>query len=81
MCKQLGIARAAYYRWKHRIVPQQEQVNQEIAERIKEYDERYSQILGQCKKVCVFGKKYLFFGKNQDMKILIEKEYFLCQQQ
>jgi predicted nucleic acid-binding protein len=33
-------------------------------------------LLGECKIVCVFGKKYLFFGKNQDMTILIEKEYF-----
>lgn len=26
MCKQLGIARAAFYKWKHRIIPPQEQV-------------------------------------------------------
>ncbi len=30
----------------------------------------------QCKIVCVFGKKWLLFGKNIDMTILIEKEYF-----
>ena len=30
----------------------------------------------QCKIVCVFGKKHLFFGKNQDITILIEKEVF-----
>ena len=35
----------------------------------------------KCKIVCVFGKKYLFFGKNQDMTILIKKEAFLCRQQ
>ena len=29
-----------------------------------------------CKKVCVSGKKWLLFGKNSDMTILIEKEYF-----
>ncbi len=46
MCKQLGIARAAFYKWKHRIIPQQEQENQEIAELIKEYDGRFSHILG-----------------------------------
>ena len=34
------------------------------------------QPFGECKKVCVYGKKYLFFGKNQDMTILIEKEDF-----
>ena len=46
MCNQLGIARAAFYKWKHRIIPQQERENQEIAELIKEYDERFSHILG-----------------------------------
>lgn len=46
MCKQLGIARAAFYKWKHIIIPQQEQENQEIAELIKEYDEHFSYILG-----------------------------------
>ena len=46
MCKQLGIARAAFYKWKHRIIPQQERENQEIAELIKGYDERFSHILG-----------------------------------
>lgn len=46
MCRHLGIARAAFYKWKHRIIPQQERENQEIAELIKEYDERFSHILG-----------------------------------
>ena len=46
MCKQLGIARTAFYKWKHRIIPQQERENQEIAELIKGYDERFSHILG-----------------------------------
>lgn len=46
MCVQLGIARAAFYKWKHRIVPEQEKTNIEIAELIKEYDERFSHILG-----------------------------------
>ncbi|MBS6932817.1 DDE-type integrase/transposase/recombinase [Streptococcus sp.] len=46
MCHQLGITRSAFYKWKHRIVPEQEQLNSEIAELIKEYDERFSHILG-----------------------------------
>ena len=46
MCRHLGIARAAFYKWKHRIIPQQERENQEIAELIKEYDERFFHILG-----------------------------------
>lgn len=46
MCKQLGIARAVFYKWKYRIIPQQEQENQEITELLKEYDGRFSHILG-----------------------------------
>ncbi len=44
MCHQLGITRSAFYKWKHRIVPEQEQLNSEIAELIKEYDERFSHL-------------------------------------
>ena len=29
----------------------------------------------------VFGKKWLLFGKNQDMTNLIKKEHLLCQLQ
>ncbi len=46
MCRQLGIARAAFYKWKHREVPEQEKINIEIAALIKEYDARFSHILG-----------------------------------
>ena len=46
MCRQLKITRAAYYKWLHREIPQHEKENQEIAELIKEYDERFGHILG-----------------------------------
>ena len=46
MCDQLGIARAAYYKWRHRIIPEQEKINLELAELVKEYDERFCHILG-----------------------------------
>lgn len=46
MCKQLEISRAAYYKWLHREIPEQEQENIELAELIKEYDERFNHILG-----------------------------------
>lgn len=46
MCRQLKISRAAFYKWRHRTIPQQEQENLEIAELIREYDERFSHILG-----------------------------------
>ena len=46
MCKHLEISRAAYYKWLHREVPEQEKENLRIAELIKEYDERFHHILG-----------------------------------
>ena len=32
--------------------------------------------MGSVNKFVFFGNKWLLFGKNQDMQILIEKEYF-----
>lgn len=46
MCKQLKISRSAYYKWLHREVPEQELENINLAELIKEYDERFKHILG-----------------------------------
>ncbi len=46
MCKQLEISRAAYYKWLHREIPKCELENVELAELIKEYDERFNHILG-----------------------------------
>ena len=46
MCRQLGISKAAYYKWLHRSVPQAEQENLVLAELIREYDEQYNHILG-----------------------------------
>ena len=46
MCRQLNISRAAYYKWLHRSVPEQEAKNIKLAELIKEYDERFGHILG-----------------------------------
>ena len=46
MCKQLEISRAAYYKWIHREMPEQESENMKLAELIKEYDERFNHILG-----------------------------------
>lgn len=46
MCKQLKLSRAAYYKWLHRKVPKQELENMQLAELIKEYDERFNHILG-----------------------------------
>ena len=46
MCKQLAISRAAYYKWLHREIPEQELENIKLANLIKEYDERFNHILG-----------------------------------
>ena len=46
MCKRLGISHAAYYKWLHRTIPEQESENTKLAELIKEYDERFGHILG-----------------------------------
>ena len=46
MCKQLEISRAAYYKWIHREMPEQESENMKLAELIKEYDERFNHLLG-----------------------------------
>ena len=47
MCSQLGISRSAYYKWLHREIPVQERENIELAELIKEYDEKFGHILGR----------------------------------
>ena len=46
MCKQLEISRAAYYKWLHREIPKDEEENIELAQLIKEYDEKFNHILG-----------------------------------
>lgn len=46
MCKELGISRAAYYKWLHRVIPEDEKENRKLAGLIKEYDERFNHILG-----------------------------------
>ena len=46
MCQQLKVTRAAYYKWLHREVPEQEQENKKIAELVREYDESFGHILG-----------------------------------
>ncbi len=46
MCKHLEISRAAYYKWLHREAPDDELENIKLAELIREYDERFSHILG-----------------------------------
>lgn len=46
MCQQLGITRAAYYKWLHREIPEAEQENILLAQLVREYDDRFNHILG-----------------------------------
>ena len=46
MCRQLGITRAAYYKWLVRDIPETEKENETIAHLIREYDDRFNHILG-----------------------------------
>lgn len=46
MCRHLEITRAAYYKWLHRTVPDEELENTKLAGLIREYDERFHHILG-----------------------------------
>lgn len=46
MCKELEISRAAYYKWIHRGMPEEELENINLGELIKEYDARFNHILG-----------------------------------
>ena len=46
MCKVLSISRASYYKWLHRKPTKLETENEELAQLILEYDERFNHILG-----------------------------------
>ena len=46
MCNKLGIARASYYKWLHREKTDLEIENEQIAQLILEYDEKYKHTLG-----------------------------------
>lgn len=46
MCRNLGISKAAYYKWLKREVPVAEQENVLIAQLVEEYDKRFNHILG-----------------------------------
>ena len=57
MCRQLGISKAAYYKWLHRVVPGTERENLLLAELIREYDEQYNRseerrVGKECRLVC-----------------------------
>lgn len=71
MCKQLGISRAAYYKWLHRETPEQELENIKLAELIKEYDERFCHILGYRRMTSWINHfNHTNYGKNRIHRIM-----------
>ena len=71
MCTQLGISKAAYYKWLHRVVPKAEQENLLLAELIREYDEQYNHILGYRRMTLWINRlNATHFSKNRVHRIM-----------
>jgi transposase InsO family protein len=71
MCKQLEVSRAAYYKWLHRKIPEQELENMNLAEFIKEYDERFNHILGYRRMTSWINRfNRTNYGKNRVHRIM-----------
>lgn len=71
MCQQLEVSRAAYYKWLHREIPKQEQDNIELANLIKEYDERFNHILGYRRMTSWINHfNHTNFSKNRVHRIM-----------
>ena len=71
MCKQLGITKAAYYKWLHRPIPQAEKENLMLAELIREYDEQYNHILGYRRMTAWINRfNGTCYGKNRIHRIM-----------
>ncbi|MBR6683490.1 MAG: transposase, partial [Firmicutes bacterium] len=71
MCQQLGVSKAAYYKWLHRSVPQNEQENLLLAELIREYDECFHHILGYRRMTLWINRlNSTHFSKNRVHRIM-----------
>lgn len=71
MCTQLGISKAAYYKWLHRTVPETERENLLLAELIREYDEQYNHILGYRRMTLWINRlNATHFSKNRVHRIM-----------
>ena len=71
MCQQLGVSKAAYYKWLHRPIPQNEQENLLLAELIREYDERFHHILGYRRMTLWINRlNSTHFSKNRVHRIM-----------
>lgn len=73
MCRQLKVTRAAYYKWLYRSVPKAEKENIQLAELIREYDERFNHILGYRRMTAWINHfNRTHYGKNRIHRIMIE---------
>lgn len=71
MCQQLGVSKAAYYKWLHRPIPKNEQENLLLAELIREYDERFHHILGYRRMTLWINRlNSTHFSKNRVHRIM-----------
>ena len=71
MCRQLGVSKAAYYKWLHRSITQAEQDNLVLAELILEYDEQYNHILGYRRMTAWINRlNGTCFSKNRIHRIM-----------
>ena len=71
MCSQLGISKAAYYKWLHRSAPRTEQENIELAGIIFEYDDRFNHILGYRRMTAWINRlNGTHFSKNRIHRIM-----------
>ena len=78
MCKQLNLSRAAYYKWRHREIPQQELEIRQIAELVKEYDECFNHILGYRRMTSWLNHfNHTNYNKNRIHKIMKNQEFIL----
>ena len=74
MCRQMGVTKAAYYKWLNREIPAAEQENVLIAQLIREYDDRFNHILGYRRMTLYInrlnGKRYSKNRIHRIMKVL-----------
>lgn len=71
MCQQLGITRAAYYKWVHRKIPETEQENILLTQLIREYDDRFNHILGYCRMTLYINRlNNKHYSKNRVHRIM-----------
>lgn len=71
MCQQLGITRAAYYKWLHREIPEAEQENILLAQLIREYDDRFNHILGYRRMTLYINRlNNKHYSKNRVRRIM-----------